>query len=65
MTRIVSCGVLLIRCYRLNTIMDSDRIVVMDQGRVAEYDSPSALLAQPESMFKSLADNWDKAAGNV
>ena len=45
--------------------MDSDRIVVMDQGRVAEYDTPSALLAQPTSMFKSLADNWDKAQSSL
>ncbi|CAM9655882.1 unnamed protein product, partial [Ectocarpus fasciculatus] len=47
--------------HRLNTIMDSDKIVVMDQGRVAEYDSPSVLLSQPTSMFKQLADNWEKA----
>ena len=30
--------------HRINTILDSDRIVVLDHGTVAEYDTPKALV---------------------
>ena len=43
--------------HRLNTIMDSDRIVVMDAGLIAECGPPHELLANEEGAFKSL---WDK-----
>merc|ERR1712161_42126 len=32
--------------HRLNTIMDSDRVLVLDDGNVAEFDSPTALMNQ-------------------
>ena len=31
----------------LDTIMDSDMILVMSEGKVAEYDTPKSLLDDP------------------
>jgi ABC-type multidrug transport system fused ATPase/permease subunit len=40
--------------HRLDSVMDADRIVVMDAGRVAEYGSPAQLLGNPRSLFSEL-----------
>eukprot|EP00931_Biecheleriopsis_adriatica_P106427 TRINITY_DN8088_c0_g5_i1.p1 TRINITY_DN8088_c0_g5~~TRINITY_DN8088_c0_g5_i1.p1 ORF type:complete len:1305 (-),score=211.21 TRINITY_DN8088_c0_g5_i1:124-4038(-) len=47
------CLVLTI-AHRLHTVMHSDRILVLDRGRLVQCDSPRELLAQP-GIFKELA----------
>lgn len=50
------CTVLTI-AHRVNTIMDSDKILVMNDGNVAEYDSPEELLKNKESMFSDIVSH--------
>ena len=49
----VGCTVLTI-AHRVNTIMDSDKILVLDAGNVAEFSSPEELLADKNSIFSAI-----------
>lgn len=40
--------------HRLDTVMDSDRILALDQGQVSEFDTPANLLQDENSVFYNL-----------
>ncbi|KAF8753349.1 Multidrug resistance-associated ABC transporter [Rhizoctonia solani] len=47
---------LLCIAHRLNTIVFYDRVLVMDEGRLKEYDTPLDLFDNPESHFRAMCD---------
>ncbi|KAF9450615.1 P-loop containing nucleoside triphosphate hydrolase protein [Macrolepiota fuliginosa MF-IS2] len=40
--------------HRLRTVIDYDRVMLLEDGRIAEFDKPSVLLSDPSSKFYSL-----------
>ena len=40
--------------HRIDTILDYDRILIMDKGTVLEYDRPDALLSNEKSRFSEI-----------
>eukprot|EP00916_Digyalum_oweni_P008083 GHVL01013527.1.p1 GENE.GHVL01013527.1~~GHVL01013527.1.p1 ORF type:complete len:1441 (-),score=279.03 GHVL01013527.1:18-4340(-) len=49
-----SCTVLTI-AHRMRTIISSDKVIVLENGRVKELDSPNNLMDNTHSLFRSLA----------
>ncbi|XP_078610231.1 multidrug resistance-associated protein 1-like isoform X2 [Branchiostoma floridae x Branchiostoma japonicum] len=54
-TQFADCTVLTI-AHRLNTIMDSTRVLVLDAGRIAEFDSPQDLIASRGIFYRMAKD---------
>ncbi|KAJ3785076.1 P-loop containing nucleoside triphosphate hydrolase protein, partial [Lentinula aff. detonsa] len=50
-----NCTMLCI-AHRLQTIISYDRILVMDQGSVAEFDTPLTLYEKRDGIFRSLCE---------
>jgi len=47
--------------HRLNTIIKSDKVLIIDKGQKLEYDSPKNLMANPDSHFSKLLKDLKKA----
>ncbi|GMF54717.1 unnamed protein product [[Candida] boidinii] len=54
-TEFSHCTILCI-AHRLKTIIDYDRILVLDKGEIAEFDQPKTLYQQEGSIFRSMCD---------
>ena len=48
--------------HRLNTIMDYDKVLVMEQGRVVEFDKPQVLLQNRNGVFARLVQTYSMTA---
>ncbi|KAI8490169.1 Multidrug resistance-associated protein 5 [Branchiostoma belcheri] len=40
--------------HRLNTVLNSDRIMVMEDGKLVEFDTPAVLMSDPNSRFSAM-----------
>ncbi|KAF9132037.1 hypothetical protein BGW39_000895 [Mortierella sp. 14UC] len=47
--------------HRIKTVMDSDKILVLEKGRVVEFDSPKRLMKAKGGLFYSLAHQAGEA----
>eukprot|EP00095_Tigriopus_kingsejongensis_P007287 maker-scaffold313_size211302-snap-gene-0.9 protein:Tk07287 transcript:maker-scaffold313_size211302-snap-gene-0.9-mRNA-1 annotation:"multidrug resistance-associated protein 1 isoform x4" len=54
-TEFSDCTVLTI-AHRLNTIMDSSKVIVLDAGKVIEFDTPGKLLKNKQSVFYGMVN---------
>lgn len=55
-----SCTMLII-AHRLNTIIDCDRILLLDAGQVVEFDTPETLLQREDSAFSKMVQSTGAA----
>jgi len=56
---------LLIIAHRLDTILDCDKVMVMENARLVEFDSPARLMAAAGSAFSELVRDSESRQPDV
>ena len=54
--------------HRLDTVLDYDRVLVMEEGTVVDFDTPVALLKEPEGVFRAMciaSPDWSRLKERV
>jgi ATP-binding cassette, subfamily C (CFTR/MRP), member 1 len=51
--------------HRLDTVVESDRVMVLDDGIIAEFDSPETLMKNKNGAFYQLMKEWQEKHRNV
>lgn len=62
--KFADCTVLTI-AHRLNTVMDSDKVIVMDAGTLREFDYPYILLQDVNSIFYGMVQKTGKVMADT
>lgn len=62
--KFVDCTVLTI-AHRLHTVMDYDRVLVVDAGEIVEFDHPYELVQRPDSFLRQLVNQTGSATANA
>ena len=52
--RLMADRTVVVIAHRLNTIMDYDRIMVLDKGNIKEFDSPENLIKDESTIFHGM-----------
>ena len=58
------CTVLSI-AHRIPSVIDSDKVLVLEQGEVKEFDAPLRLLKRPSSLFAKLVAEYSERSGSM
>ncbi|XP_072935953.1 probable multidrug resistance-associated protein lethal(2)03659 isoform X1 [Epargyreus clarus] len=58
--KFADCTVLTI-AHRLHTVMDSDKVLVMDAGQMVEFDHPHILLQKPDGILRGMVDQTGRS----